>query len=167
MKTKLWFFSVVFIASLLLMACKEEVNAPSPVGKEQAIRKSASMTNGTVISADLYSDDKGKNHWEVKVDMPGAGGIVKFEFHYDSNNLRQISGLNESFNYEINPEMGLIKYSVAKSIALNASNGSVTGWKLEKDDSDNQWQYRFFIFNGSENIGVRINAVNGQVLKIK
>jgi uncharacterized membrane protein YkoI len=167
MKTKLWVLSILLLSSFMLQACKDEVNAPSSDGKEQVIQKSVSMSNGSVLSADLRSDDNSKNHWEVKVDMPGDGGIVKFEFHFGTNDLRQIKGLTPSFDYEINPGMGLIAYSTARSVALNAVKGDITEWKLEKDVSDNQWQYRFQILSSGEDFEVRISAANGTIIRIK
>lgn len=167
MKTKLWVLSILFISSFMIHACKEEVTAPSADGKTQVIQKSSAMSNGRILSADLRSDDNHKNHWEVKVDMPGDGGIVKFEFHIGTNDLRQIKGITPSFDYEINPEMGLITYSSSKSIALNAVKGNITEWKLEKDVSDNQWQYRFQVLSSGTDFEVRLNAINGSVIRIK
>jgi uncharacterized membrane protein YkoI len=81
--------------------------------------------------------------------------------------IREIQGLTPSFDYEIVPEMGLINYSVAKSIALNAKSGTVTFWKLQQDESDNMWQYRFDILSGGTEWEVRINAANGTVVRVK
>ncbi|MBK7501212.1 MAG: PepSY domain-containing protein [Ignavibacteriales bacterium] len=50
-----------------------------------------------------------------------------------------------------------------KSIALGAVNGNIIEWKLEKDLSDNMWQYRFEIGTAE----VRINAANGNIVRIK
>jgi uncharacterized membrane protein YkoI len=57
----------------------------------------------------------------------------------------------------------LINYSTAKGIALGAVNGNIIEWKLEKDESDNNWQYRFEI--GSSE--VRINASTGNIIRVK
>ena len=95
--------------------------------------------------------------------MPGDGGIVKFEYQLNSNELREVKGLSSSFDYEIEPGNGLINYSSAKSVAFGVVNGSIIEWKLERDESDNNWQYRFYISNSE----VRINATNGNILRIK
>jgi hypothetical protein len=167
MKTKLFALAILFVSSFVLLACKEELTTPSSDGNQQVIQKSASMSNGNVISANLISDDNSKNHWEVKVDMPGDGGIVKFEFNFGTNDLREIKGLTPSFDYEINLGMGLITYTNAKSAALNAVKGDIKEWKLEKDVSDNQWQYRFQILFSGTDYEVRINAANGTIIRIK
>ena len=51
--------------------------------------------------------------------------------------------------------------------ALNAVDGNILEWKLEKDESDNNWQYRFEIESAGNNFEVRINAVTGTILRIK
>jgi hypothetical protein len=45
----------------------------------------------------------------------------------------EIKGTSASFDYEVRPGMNLINYSAARSVALNAKNGDLIGWKLEKD----------------------------------
>jgi uncharacterized membrane protein YkoI len=156
-------FSLFLSGIILLTACSENsTTAPNTSGQDDVIAKTTSMTkgSGSVVST-VKNDDT--QHWEVRVDMPGDGGIVKFEYQLNSNELREVKGLSSSFEYEIEPGNGLINYSSAKSIALGAVNGSIIEWKLEKDLSDNNWQYRFQI--GSSE--VRINATNGNIIRVK
>jgi uncharacterized membrane protein YkoI len=156
-------FSLFLSGTILLVACQDNsTTAPSTGGQEDVISKTTAMTkgSGSVVST-VKNDDT--QHWEVRVDMPGDGGIVKFEYQLNSNELREVKGLSSSFEYEIEPGNGLTNYSNAKSIALGAVSGSISEWKLEKDVSDNNWQYRFYISNSE----VRINAVNGNIIRIK
>lgn len=155
--------SVFFLGTILLTACQENsTTAPSIGGQDDVITKTATMTNGSgLVVSTIKNDDT--QHWEIKVDMPGNGGIVKFEYQLNSNELREVKGLSSSFEYEIEPGNGMINYSVAKGIALDAVSGSINEWKLEKDVSDNNWQYRFYISNSE----VRINAVTGNIIRIK
>ena len=156
-------FSLFLSGTILLAACSESsTTAPTSRGQDDVIAKTTAMTNGSgsVIST-VKNDDT--QHWEVRVDMPGDGGIVKFEYQLNSNELREVKGSSSSFEYEIEPGNGLINYSSAKSIALGAVIGIISEWKLEKDVSDNNWQYRFQI--GSSE--VRINAVTGNIIRIK
>ena len=156
-------FSLFLSGTILLTACSESsTTAPTSGGQDDVIAKTTAMTkgNGSVVST-VKNDDT--QHWEVRVDMPGDGGIVKFEYQLNSNELREVKGLSSSFEYEIEPGNGLINYSTVKGIALGAVNGSIIEWKLEKDESDNNWQYRFYISNSE----VRINATNGNILRIK
>jgi uncharacterized membrane protein YkoI len=156
-------FSLFLSGTILLIACSENsTTAPTSGGQDDVVAKTTAMTkgSGSVVST-IKNDDT--QHWEVRVDMPGDGGIVKFEYQLNSNELREVKGLSSSFEYEIEPGNGLINYSSAKSIALGAVNGSIIEWKLEKDVSDNNWQYRFEI--GSSE--VRINAATGNVIRVK
>lgn len=75
-----------------------------------------------------------------------------------------MKGTSPSFDYEVQPGMNLINYSTAKTIALNVKNGDIIDWKLEKDESDNRWEYRFLISLEWE---IRIDAATGVVLRIK
>ena len=158
--------AIIFIV-FTAQACKDNATDPSnSLQSEQSlIQKSVTMSGGTPVDSRKFDD--GSPKFEVKVDMPGDGGIVKFEYHMSNGAIREIQGLTPSFDYEIVPEMGLINYSVAKSIALNAKSGTVTFWKLQKDESDNMWQYRFDILSGGTEWEVRINAANGNVVRVK
>lgn len=160
---KHYLFSLFLAGTILLAACSENATtAPTTSGQDEVVAKTTAMTkgSGSVVSTVKNEDTQ---HWEVKVDMPGDGGIVKFEYQLNTNEFRQIKGLTPSFEYEIEPGNGLINYSSAKTIALGAVNGNIIEWKLEKDASDNMWQYRFQI--GSSE--VRINATNGNIVRIK
>ena len=154
---------IVFTAQ----ACKDNVSDPSnsSQSEQSLIQKSVAMSGGTPVDSRKFDD--GSPKFEVKVDMPGDGGIVKFEYHMSNGAIREIQGLTPSFDYEIVPEMGLINYSSAKSIALNAKSGTVTFWKLQKDESDNMWQYRFDILSGGNEWEIRINAANGTIVRVK
>jgi uncharacterized membrane protein YkoI len=156
-------FSLFLTGTILLTACSENSTTEPTSGlQDDVVTKTTVMTKGrgSVVST-VKNDDT--QHWEVKVDMPGDGGIVKFEYHINSKEFREVKGLTPSFDYEIEPGNGLINYSAAKSIALGAVNGSIIEWKLEKDLSDNMWQYRFDIGQTE----VRINATNGNIVRIK
>ena len=70
---------------------------------------------------------------------------LKIKYRVDDGTMVEIKGTSPSFEYEVQPGMNLINYSNAKAVALNARNGVIPEWKLEKDESDNRWEYRFFI----------------------
>ena len=161
--------TLLLIYSIVLQSCNEEVTATTPTSsvKDKLIQKTSIMSLGKVISVDATGNDKIKDHWEVKVDMPGEGGMVKFKYTLDTQALRQLKGLTPSFEYEINPGIGVITYSAARLFSLEAVNGEITEWKLEKDVSDNQWQYRFEIISSGKDYEVRINASDGTIIRIK
>lgn len=156
-------FSLFLTGTIFVTACQENsTTSPTSGGQDDVITKTTAMTKGSGSVVSTIKNDN-TNHWEVRVDMPGDGGIVKFEYQLNSNELREVKGLTPSFEYEIEPGNGLINYSSAKSIALGAVSGSIIEWKLEKDESDNNWQYRFYISNSE----VRINATNGNIIRVK
>ncbi|MBK7501213.1 MAG: hypothetical protein IPI19_19615 [Ignavibacteriales bacterium] len=85
--------------------------------------------SGSVLST-IKNDDT--QHWEVRVDMPGDGGIVKFEYQLNSNELREVKGLSSSFEYEIEPGNGLINYSNAKVLRLVRLTEILSNGNLKK-----------------------------------
>ncbi len=156
-------FSLFLTGTIFVTACQENsTTSPTSGGQDDVITKTTAMTKGSGSVVSTIKNDN-TNHWEVRVDMPGDGGIVKFEYQLNSNELREVKGLTPSFEYEIEPGNGLINYSTARSISLGAVSGSIIEWKLEKDVSDNNWQYRFYISNSE----VRINATNGNIIRVK
>jgi uncharacterized membrane protein YkoI len=84
-----------------------------------------------------------------------------------TGNIREIHGLTGPFDYSLDPGNGLMSYQDIRAIALNAKSGNIASWKFEKDESDNRWEYRFFITAGNGNWELRISAVDGQVLRIR
>lgn len=158
--------TILFVV-VTAQACSDNSTDPanSLQSEELLIQKSTSMSGGIPVDSRRFDD--GSSKFEVKVDMPGDGGIVKFEYYFPNGALREIQGLSPSFDYEITPAMGLINYSVAKSISLNAKNGTITFWKLQKDESDSNWQYRFDVLSGGIEWEVRINASTGNVIRVK
>ncbi|AFH50139.1 Hypothetical protein IALB_2436 [Ignavibacterium album JCM 16511] len=162
--------AVLILTVFAFSACNDNSSTAPDLGssnQSSVLQKTSDMTksNGQVSVLSTTQINNGA-HWEVKVDMPGDGGIVKFEYFVSNNELKEIKGLTPSFNYEVEPGNSLINYSAAKQIALNAVSGGIVEWKLEFDLSDNMWQYRFRISSGKE-WEVRINATNGNVIRIK
>ncbi len=168
MSSKLFFSALLVIFTFGFFACQDNSTSPENSEQDIVIQKSISMSDGptNLISAIRISDDSGE-HWEVRIDMPGDGGIVKFEYFVGTKNLHQIKGLTPSFDYEISPGLGLVDYSKARSAALAAVNGDIIEWKLDRDDSDNMWQYRFEILSNGDDFEVRLNAATGIVIRVK
>ncbi|WP_337866803.1 PepSY domain-containing protein [Ignavibacterium sp.] len=167
---KLTLSAIVLSTILILSACKDDSSTTPSLSEDQStvLQKTSNMTksNGQVSVVSTNRINNGA-HWEVKVDMPGDGGLVKFEYFVSNNELKEIKGLTPSFDYEVEPGNNLINYSAAKQISLGAVSGSIIEWKLEFDLSDNMWQYRFQIISGGNDWEVRLNAANGNVVRIK
>jgi uncharacterized membrane protein YkoI len=158
-----------FILSLILSvtftnACSEDLNNSdsSPITETQAIQKAKETNPGTVTRTELTTHN-GVKVWEVYM-ITLSGGEIKIKYRIDDGTMVEMKGTSPSFEYEVQPGMNLIDYSNAKAIALNTRNGTIIEWKLEKDESDNRWEYRFFISTEWE---IRIDATTGVVLRIK
>lgn len=158
-----------FILSLILSvtftnACSEDVNNSnnSSITETQAIQKAKQTNPGTVTKTELTTHN-GVKVWEVYM-ITSAGGELKIKYRVDDGTMVEMKGTSPSFDYEVQPGMNLINYSAAKAIALNMRNGEIQLWKLEKDESDKRWEYRFFI---SPEWEIRIDASTGVVLRIK
>jgi uncharacterized membrane protein YkoI len=160
--------SIVLSVILLITlntACSEDVNSSnseSLITETQAVQKAQKTNPGTVTKTELTTHN-GVKVWEVYM-ITLSGGELKIKYRVDDGTMVEMKGTSPSFEYEVQPGMNLIEYSAAKSIALNTRNGEIQLWKLEKDESDNRWEYRFFI---SPEWEIRINAVTGVVLRIK
>jgi uncharacterized membrane protein YkoI len=161
-----------FILSLILSvtftkACSEDVNNSnnSSITESQAIKKAKQTNPGTVTKTELTTHN-GIKVWEVYM-ITSSGGELKIKYRIDDGTMVEMKGTSPSFEYDVQPGMNLIDYSNAKAIALNARNGVITEWKLEKDKSNNRWEYRFFVLSGGQDWEIRINAATGVVLRIK
>ena len=156
----------VIAVSLLVSASKNEVNEPtSQMSDNQAVQKSIASVPSNLVSINrIKSNDD--NLWEVKVLTP-SGALIKFEYFEVTGNIREIHGLTGPFDYNLDPGNGLMLYQDIRVIALNAKSGSITSWKLERDESDNRWEYRFFITANDGNWELRIHAQTGQMLRIR
>ena len=163
------FFALVIVTALSLsIACSEDVsssNNNSPISETQAVQKAQQTNPGTVTKTELTTHN-GVKVWEVYM-ITSSGGELKIKYRIDDGTMVEMKGTSPSFEYEVKPGMNLIDYSVAKSVALNAKNGEIQEWKLEKDESDNRWEYRFFIRSAGQDWEIRIDATTGVVLRIK
>jgi uncharacterized membrane protein YkoI len=95
-----------------------------------------------------------------------SGGELKIKYRIEDGTMVEIKGISASFDYEVQPGINLISYSEAKSVAVNAKNGEIKEWKLEKDESNNRWEYRFKIRSAGQDWEIRIDATNGVIRRI-
>lgn len=163
------FFLLGLIFSLILnIACSEDVNSSnnnSPITETQAIQKAQQTNPGTVTKTELTTHN-GVNVYEVYM-ITTSGGELKIKYRSDDGTMVEMKGTSPSFDYEVEPGLNLVKYSSAKSVALNAKSGDIQLWKLEKDESNNRWEYRFFIRSAGQDWEIRISATTGVILRIK
>lgn len=150
----------------LLSACKENITVPSV--------NESSSAQPDLISKSLSSFPEGRvkldrvlnfeSHWEVYIGMEN-GAIVKF--HYTkSRELREVEGISGPFDYRLVIHSKAINYEDARKRALTAKSGSITSWKFEFDQSDNIYEYKFFISDNGD-WEVKLNGVTGEILRVR
>jgi uncharacterized membrane protein YkoI len=135
------------------------------ITESQATQKAIQLNSGTVMKTELTRHN-GIKVWEVYM-VTSSGGELKVKYRVDNGTMVELKGTSPSFEYEVKPGMNLIDYSTARSVALNTKTGDIKEWKLEKDESDNRWEYRFLIRNFGQKYEIRIDAATGVVLRIK
>ncbi len=154
------------VAFLFLGACSNSTEPGPPsdnINGEVAVRKTLQMISGTIIKSELEVEN-GVRIWEVRVELQN-GARVKIHYLAESGALKEAEGYAGPFDYQLDPGGGLLPYARAREIALHARNGQILSWKLEEDESDNRWEYRFFIQMDRE-VRVRIDARSGSVINI-
>ena len=60
-----------------------------------------------------------------------------------------------------------MNFTTVKLNALNSQQGDLVEWKLEKDTSNNNWEYRIWISENEVQYQLRLDAVSGELLEIK
>jgi uncharacterized membrane protein YkoI len=149
-------------------ACSDDANNPmgsSTITETQAIQKAQLTNSGTVTRTELTTHN-GVKVWEIYM-TTSTGGELKIKYRVDNGTMVEMKGISPSFEYEVQPGMNLINYSAAKSASLNVKSGQIKNWKLEKNESDNRWEYRFFILASGQEWEIRIDASSGVLLRIK
>lgn len=152
---------------MLNAACSEDVNNSNntSITDDQAVQKAQRINSGTVTKTELTTHN-GIKVWEVYM-TTSSGGELKVKYRVDNGTMVELKGTSPSFEYEVQPGMNLIDYSTARSVALNTKTGDIQEWKLEKDESDNRWEYRFVISSAGQQWEIRIDATTGVILRIK
>ena len=165
-KKSFFVLSIIFCV-MFNAACSEDVNNSndSSITENQVVQKAKQTNSGTVTKTELTTHN-GVKVWEVYM-TTSIGGELKIKYRLDDGTMVEMKGTSPSFEYEVKPGMNLIDYSLAKSVALNAKPGDILEWKLEKDESNDRWEYRFFISSAGRVWEIRIDAMSGVVLRIK
>ena len=140
------------LLTVLIAACSEQMStAPSQGSNETQISGKALASSQTAtLRSILFNDRKGNDDsfWEVEI-VSENGAIVKFEYN-ENGAVREVKGLSGPFDYQLQPDASVITYEQARTITLNSKPGMITSWKLQKDESENRREYRFFV-NDSNN----------------
>ncbi len=161
-KVSVYFIALLF-AGFFISCNNDDEPEIVPITQQDAISKALEMTSGTIISSSTNTNAEGEKYFEVEVETT-SGAIIEFEYFELNGELKGIEGDSGPFDYEVNPGMGLIKFSTAKNAALNAQPGEVLRWSL-KEDSPDVWLYTFEILNSNqEEFTVEVNALTGEIV---
>jgi len=161
MKNAIIFLVIPFI----FISCTKEPSE-TPEISQSTISRSLAYFDGEVIEKKLVEED-GIPLWEVKIQNEN-GSIVKFYWAINNQVLVKMESQSGPFDYEIVPELNLINFSTAKTIAISAvKNSTIIKWQLETDnDFIGMWVYTFEFQNNNESLKVFLDAQNGNVLQI-
>ena len=132
---------------------------------ESVTLKSRSIYNADVDKIELENRNN-IEYYEVHMSKQNISN-VKLELVKSSLELYQIYGEAPPFEYELNPGIGLLTFLTAKLAATNSLQGDLVEWKLEKDESNRKWEYRFMISNDGVQYQLRIDAESGNLLELK
>ncbi|MCX2744106.1 PepSY domain-containing protein [Mangrovivirga sp. M17] len=170
MRRLLGYFMIILFAGAMV-ACGDDEEVVGPINDQQAETKalsSLSGTSGTVTSNDVDTTATNEFYYDIDV-VTTEGAVLEFEYFQEDGSLKEIEGDSGPFDYEVNPGMGLILFSVAKAAALEAITaqpGEVLRWSLEFDATADAWVYTFEVLDAnSEDLTVRINAASGTVIE--
>ncbi|WP_296621249.1 PepSY domain-containing protein [Marivirga sp.] len=157
-KVSLYFLAVLFAG--VFASCSDDEDEVLPITMEQATSKAMAATSGTVIASTTTTTAAGVTYFEIDV-KTSSGAIIEFEYYQEDGSLKGIEGDQGPFDYEVDPGMGLIKFSAAKDAALNAQPGEVLRWSLKEEFPD-VWIYTFEVLaSNGEEFEVGVNAQTG------
>jgi hypothetical protein len=161
MKTFILKSSFILLIISAFFACSEDDSAPI-LSPEAAATKAATITSGSVQSIDKDTLSTGEFTLEVKM-ITTSGSVVELEFYEASGALREITGEEAPFDYDVNPGMGLLTFADARAIALTELPGEIIKWQLEQN-SLGVWIYEIEIMINGNADKVKINASTGEII---
>lgn len=156
------YFLAILFAGFFTACNNDDEDEVLPFTQQDAISKAMEMTSGTLVSSRTKTDGAGESYYAVTIETT-TGGIVEFGFYEETGDLKRIEAEQGPYDYEVNPGMGLIKFSKAKEAALNKQQGEVLNWSLEEDFPD-VWIYIVDILDDNDDdFTVEVNAQTGAV----
>lgn len=60
-------------------------------------------------------------------------GELEMKFSIDDGTMFDLEVNSLSNDNDVRPGINLINYCIARSVAMNAKNGEIAGWKLRRD----------------------------------
>lgn len=162
-----YFLSINYsrLVILLLIAatagCSDDDDS-SMQAPESAVNKALSFISGTIIESEPEMEE-GVAAWKVEIRTP-EGAEVEVYCRQDNGDLLRIDGDTGPFDYNIDPGNGLIDFSQAQMIAEAVAIGSLSEWRLRREDKyNNTWVYLLEYTSNK----VYVSADDGSVLDIE
>ncbi|MDX2301236.1 MAG: hypothetical protein NW226_00495 [Microscillaceae bacterium] len=135
-------------------------SADDQVIPAEFLDRTQAMASGEIFHADI---DQGLT-WETYLET-AAGGVLEARFSALNQALEELEGENGSFEYEVNPENGLLSFSTMRDTLSRSTQGSLESWKLEKDPIyANRWIYKFFVRLNNQSKRVYFDALTREIV---
>ncbi len=164
MRTSLHLFVFLFFILMLVRCASGDDSAPDV--PQSVIDKALNIFPGEVIEKSEEIEE-GIDSWEIKIQNQN-GSIAEFYYTKSNEDLVKIEGIQGPFDYDLNPGMGLLSFSAARTAAIAAvKNTNITEWQLKKESKFiNKWVYSFEIDKSGSMTKVYVDAVNAEILEI-
>lgn len=139
----------------------EEIDELSPEDliPEELLELAEHLVDGEIFK--VFKEGSDLIFWIVKVETDN-GAFVFIGFTKDGH-IVNIEGKEGSFDYNVEPGMGLISFNAAKEIGLDTGDEVLFGWELESNDQD-EWFYKLFIKVDNQETTVKVDAQTGDIV---
>lgn len=140
--------------AVLLVACGGgEITEAAARTKAQEI-----VSEGKPVAAERETTGT-EDVWKVSMSMPGGGELV-VELEAEDGELEEIEAEKGPWDYDVAPRPDVIKYSVARSKALETRTGTIEAWEFKNES--NIWE--FYIRTADQLLfEIKMNATDGAV----
>jgi len=102
--------------------------------------------------------------WKINT-ITSSGGSLDVELTFKDRKLIRLDADEGPFDYEINPDSGLVIFSSAKKTAEDFAAQKTLKWTLFKNRD--KWEYNFWLFTKTGKAQVRVDAVSGEIISVK
>ncbi len=162
-----YFLMVLFAGAFVACGDDDEMDGPlTQVQAESFALSAITGTSGSITSSDVDTTSTNLLYYDIDI-VTTEGAVLEFEYYQADRSLKSIEGDSGPFDYEVNPGMGLVPFSIARAAALGTisdGSGEILRWDLEFDNSRNIWVYTLEIMDGNEvESTILINASTGTI----
>ncbi len=138
------FLSLALISGWILSQCDSTLPT-NRFGKADAEEIATRLVPGSTIAYTYDSTYRDTTlAWYIGVTPPN-GGAVTVVLHKHTGELLSIFGNTPPFNYEVEPGLLLLPFSITRDTALHLRPGELQRWLLQRPPLIPRWEYDFFI----------------------